>query len=254
MFDERSFMFYQSIYSYLFILSSLTFTAHIYATENPAARTEIWKPIPELVSLNHKGVPSDAIIIFDGSDFSALQGKDGSKVSWNIDDGVMIVKPDAGDIQTKESFCDAQFHIEWRAPLERYGKSNQHWGNSGLKIQDRYEVQILHSLNNPTYVNGQAGSIYKQYPPLVNASLKAGEWQTYDIIFTAPRFNQKEELISPAYITLLHNGVLVQNHVEVKGKTLNVGDPSYLAHGCAPLKIQEHTATVSFRNIWARKL
>lgn len=247
-------MFAQPKYYCLFILSTFIFSIQSCAVENPAARTEIWKPIPELVTFNQKEVPSDAIIIFDGSDFSALQSKDGSIVLWDLYDGVMTVKADAGDIQTNESFCDAQFHIEWRAPLERYGKGNQQWGNSGLKIQERYEVQILHSLNNPTYVNGQAGSIYKQSPPLVNASLKAGEWQTYDIIFTAPRFNQKEELISPAYITLLHNGVLVQNHVEVKGKTLNVGDPSYLAHGCAPLKIQEHTATVSFRNIWARKL
>ena len=238
----------------LLILGSITFNTACTATENPAARTEVWEPIPKQITLNQKDVPSDAIVIFDGSNVSSLQHQDGSDVSWFLNKGILTVKPDAGDIQTKESFCDAQFHIEWRAPLERYAEGNQHWGNSGLKIQERYEVQILHSFNNPTYVNGQAGAIYKQSPPLVNASLQAGEWQTYDIIYTAPRFSQKKELISPAYITLLHNGVLVQNHVEVKGKTLNVGDPSYTAHGCAPLKIQEHTATVSFRNIWARKL
>lgn len=254
MFDERSFMYYQSIFSYLLILSSLTFTAHIYATENPAARTEIWAPVPKSVNINQQGIPSDAIVIFDGSNFSALQSENGSKVLWDLHDEIMTVTPDTGDIVTKESFCDAQFHVEWRAPIERYGKSNQEWGNSGLKIQERYEVQILHSVDNPTYVNGQAGAIYKQFAPLVNASLKAGEWQTYDIIYKAPRFNQQNQLVSPAYITLLHNGVLVQNHAELQGKTLNVGDPRYLAHGCAPLKIQEHTATVSFRNIWARKL
>lgn len=247
-------MFSQFTYSSLFIITLLVFSIESSSAENPAKRTELWRPVPKQITFDHQKVPSDAIVIFDGTQVSALQHQDGSNISWEVDKGVLTVKPDAGDIQTKESFCDAQFHIEWRAPLERYGKSNQHWGNSGLKIQDRYEVQILHSLNNPTYVNGQAGSIYKQYPPLVNASLKAGEWQTYDIIYTAPRFSQQKKLISPAYITLLHNGILVQNHEEVKGKTLNVGDPSYTAHGCAPLKIQEHTAKVSFRNIWARKL
>ena len=241
-------------YSLFFLFYCLVFVMPSYAVENPAARTEVWEPVPKSVSINEQGVPSDAIVIFNGSDFSALESENGSTVSWALDDKIMTIKPDAGDIVTKESFCDAQFHVEWRAPMARYGESNQHWGNSGLKIQERYEVQILHSVNNPTYVNGQAGAIYKQFAPLVNASLNAGEWQTYDIIYTAPRFNQQNKLTSPAYITLLHNGVLVQNHTEIKGKTLNVGDPSYLAHGCAPLKIQEHTATVSFRNIWARKL
>ncbi|MEP2603099.1 MAG: DUF1080 domain-containing protein, partial [Paraglaciecola sp.] len=221
---------------------------------DPAKRTEVWKPVPKPVTINQKGIPSDATIIFDGKNFDALLSKDEGDVSWYLRNEVMTVKAGTGDIVTKASFCDAQFHVEWRAPMSRYGDSNQHWGNSGLKIQERYEVQILQSVDNPTYVNGQAGSIYKQYPPLVNASLKAGEWQTYDIIYKAPRFDQNKALVSPAYITLLHNGVLVQNHVEVKGTTKNVGDPSYAAHGCAPLKIQEHTANVSFRNIWARKL
>lgn len=247
-------MFVKSKFVYLLGLSVLSATVSSIPLENPAKLTEVWQPKPELVTFDKTGVPSDAIVLFAGYGFSALQSVDGLAVDWDIQDGVMTVKPEAGDIVTKESFCDAQFHVEWRAPLSRYGDSNQHWGNSGLKIQDRYEVQILHSFNNPTYVNGQAASVYKQYPPLVNASLEAGEWQTYDIVYTAPRFNAQKKLVSPAYITLLHNGVLVQNHVEIKGKTLNVGDPSYEAHGCAPLRIQEHTATVSFRNIWVRKL
>ncbi len=247
-------MFSQFKFFGLCTLSGLTLISACHGAENPAKRTEVWSPIPKTVTFNQQGIPSDAIIIFDGSDFSALQSQDGSIVTWDLDDKVMTVRPDAGDIITKESFCDAQFHIEWRVPIERYGESNQHWGNSGLKIQEQYEVQILHSVNNSTYVNGQAGAIYKQYAPLVNASLNVGEWQTYDIIYTAPKFNKQNQLTSPAYITLLHNGVLVQNHTEIKGKTLNVGDPSYIAHGCAPLKIQEHRATVSFRNIWARKL
>lgn len=230
----------------------LTFSS--FASEDPAKRTEQWQPIPKPVSISSQGVPSDAIVIFDGSDFDELQSTDGSPVTWDLKNGVMTVKPDTSDIVSKEHFCDAQFHVEWRAPLTRYGESNQHWGNSGLKIQDRYEVQILHSMDNPTYVNGQAASIYKQYAPLVNASFDAGEWQTYDIIYTAPRFDKKQQLVSPAYMTVLHNGVLVQNHAQVLGKTLNVGEPSYTAHGCAPLRIQEHTAKVSFRNIWARKL
>lgn len=224
-------MFVQSRYNCLLVLSVLIFTSIGKANANQAKQTEVWEPIPKSIMLNQQSVPSDAVVIFDGSGFEALESKDGSKVSWELQNGIMTVKPNAGDIVTKESFCDAQFHVEWRAPLERYGKSNQQWGNSGLKIQDRYEVQILHSVNNPTYVNGQAASIYKQHPPLVNASLDAGEWQTYDIVYTAPRFNQQKILVSPAYMTLLHNGVLVQNHSEIKGKTLNVGTPSYVAHG-----------------------
>ena len=247
-------MFLQSKYYPLLFLPILIFSSVGKTTENPAKRTELWQPIPKPVALDNQDIPSDAVVIFNGLDFSALQSQDGSNVSWDLHDGVMTVKPDAGDIVTKDSFCDAQFHVEWKVPLERYGKSNQHWGNSGLKIQEKYEVQILHSVDNPTYVNGQAGAIYKQYPPLVNASFNAGRWQTYDIIYTAPRFDDKQQLLSPAYITLLHNGVLVQNHAALLGKTLNVGDPSYTVHGCAPLKIQEHTAKVSFRNIWARKL
>jgi hypothetical protein len=247
-------MFVKSKFVCLLGLSVLSAAVSSIPVENPAKLTEVWQPIPELVTFDKVGVPSDAIVLFAGNGFSALQSVDGSAVNWDSQDGVMTVKPGAGDIVSKDSFCDAQFHVEWRAPLQRYGKSNQHWGNSGLKIQDRYEVQILHSVNNSTYVNGQAASIYKQHAPLVNASLDAGEWQTYDIIYKAPRFDKQQKLISPAYITLLHNGVLVQNHVEVKGKTLNVGEPSYIAHGCAPLRIQEHKATVSFRNIWARKL
>ncbi|MEP2652921.1 MAG: DUF1080 domain-containing protein [Paraglaciecola sp.] len=223
-------------------------------SESTAKRTEVWEPIPRSVAIGQQGIPTDAIIIFNGNSFDALKHEDSSSVSWELQNGIMTVKPSSGDIVTRASFCDAQFHVEWRVPMSRYGDSNQHWGNSGLKIQERYEIQILHSVDNPTYVNGQAGAIYKQYAPLVNASLDAGEWQTYDIIFTAPRFDEHKVLTSPAFITLFHNGVLVQNHVEVKGTTKNVGDPSYTAHGCAPLIIQEHTASVSFRNIWARKL
>jgi hypothetical protein len=168
------------------------------------------------------------------------------------------VRPGSGNIQTRRLFGDYQLHLEWRVPATVSG-SGQARGNSGLflastGIDSGYEIQILDCANNSTYANGQAASIYKQHIPLVNACAAAGEWQTYDVIWTAPRFAADGSLISPAYVTALHNGVLVQNHVALQGESVYAGKPSYRRHGATPIKLQDHGDPVSFRNIWVRPL
>lgn len=218
-----------------------------------AEKTEVWEPVPEVVSAPVGQAPSDAIVLFKGENLQQWQAAKGGKADWTIDDGVMIVKPGTGDIITKQKFCDVQLHLEWKTPTEVEGMVGQQRNNSGAIIQQRYEVQILDSYNNKTYPNGQATSIYKQAIPLVNAMRPAGQWQYYDIIFKAPRFDN-DKLVSPAYVTVLHNGVLVQNHVEILGTTEWIGEPSYTAHGCEPLLLQDHGNYVSFRNIWIRRL
>lgn len=220
--------------------------------------TEVWEPVPSVVSVNENNIPSDAIILFDGKDLNQWQGVEQSEVKWRVLDSSVEVVPKSGDIKTRESFCDVQLHIEWMTPTNITGKDgkvleSQGRNNSGVFLQERYEVQMLDSYQNKTYSNGQAAAIYKQSIPLVNASFAPGKWQTYDIIFTAPVFaNQK--LLKPAYITVLHNGVLVQNHFEIQGATAWIGKPVYDAHGCAPLRLQDHGNPVRFRNIWIRKL
>ena len=195
--------------------------------------------------------PSDAVVLFDGTDLSAWVHADGSPADWEVADGILTVKPKSGSIQTKADFEDFQLHLEWSSPVVVKGE-DQLRGNSGVILQGRYEVQILDSYNNPTYVNGQAGSIYKQYPPLVNAMQKPGEWNTFDILFTAPRFKADGSLHSPAYITVLHNGILIQHHVAVLGIT-NLPLPAYKAHGRGPIVLQDHGDLVRFRNIWIRE-
>ncbi|MFP4060439.1 MAG: DUF1080 domain-containing protein [Bacteroidales bacterium] len=227
----------------------------INAQEGDPKDTEVWEPVPEVVTPGKKNQPpSDAIILFDGTDFSAWESNDGSKPGWKIEFDHMTVVPKTGSIKTKQSFGDIQLHVEWRSPTEVKGEG-QGRGNSGVFLMGRYEVQVLDSYDNKTYVNGQAGSIYKQYPPLVNACRKPGEWQTYDIVFKAPRFDEDEKLLKPAYITVIHNGVLIQDHVELKGTTKYIGEPDYEAHpGKLPLGLQDHGDKVSFRNIWIREL
>lgn len=212
--------------------------------------TEVWQKVNK-VSTTGK-VPSDAIVLFDGEDISHWQHGDGS-FKWTVSDGAMTVKPGKKGILTKENYCDMQLHIEWRSPEQQTGRVGQHDGNSGIYIQRRYEVQILNSYQNETYANGQAGAIYKQHIPLVNASKPRMQWQSYDIIFKAPVFKSNGKLESPAYITVLHNGVLIQNHQEILGGTTYKGTPSYKAHGCAPIYLQDHGSEVSYRNIWLRK-
>jgi len=219
------------------------------------AQTEAWTPVPARVATPLNAAPSDAIVLFDGTDLSQWEREDGGGAAgWSVADGVVTIVPGSKGIRTKQSFCDIQLHIEWRTPLMSEDVTGQNRGNSGVFLQEIYEVQILDSYNGQTYPNGQAASIYKQAIPLVNASRPPGEWQSYDIIWKAPRFSQGHGLISPARITLLHNGVLVQDDVILAGKTLYAGAPSYSPHGCAPLALQDHDSKVSFRNIWVREL
>lgn len=218
-----------------------------------AARTEVWTPVPPVVSSPIAGVPSDAILLL-GKDLSQWQSVNShGSATWQLKDGVLTVLPGSGDIRTKASFCDVQLHLEWRVPNPDPAKTGQMRNNSGVFLQERYEIQILDSYQNATYPNGQAGAIYKQKIPLVNAMRPSGEWQTYDIIYRAPRFNGEQRL-SPGFVTVLHNGVVVQNHSEIAGTTEWIGHPQQPAHGCAPLKLQDHGDKVSFRNIWIRKL
>jgi len=218
-----------------------------------AAKTEVWRPVPTVATpLN--AAPSDAIVLFDGQDLSAWESVQGGPAPWRVEGGAFTVVPNSKSIRTKQHFCDIQLHLEWRAPAKIAGRSGQNLGNSGVFLQERYEVQILDSEDNETYANGQAGSIYKQAIPLVNASRKPGEWQSYDIIWKAPRFSEGGGLISPARITVLHNGVLIQNETVLAGTTEFIGAPSYTPHGCAPLSLQDHREEVSFRNIWVREI
>jgi hypothetical protein len=225
-----------------------------------AAKTEIWEPVPKIVTPGNTNSepPSDAIVIFNGKDVNQLQKENGGAVGWKIDEDALTVVKGSGNIATKQAFGNCQLHIEWREPATIAGAS-QTRGNSGIFFMGKYELQVLDSYNNPTYVNGQAGSIYKQHIPLVNASKKPGEWQTYDIIFTAPKFNGDGSLQSPARITVLHNNVLVQNNVEIKGNTEWVGQPKYTkVRDKEPIVLQDHGRDggqpMSYRNIWVREL
>jgi Domain of Unknown Function (DUF1080). len=221
----------------------------------PREATEQWEPVPEVVSVPlDTGVPSDAVVLFDGRSLEAWEPVKAGSSGWEVKEGTMSVVSGAGAMKTKRSFGSIQLHLEFRTP-HMPDKKGQSRANSGVFFMGLYELQILDSYQNPTYVNGQAGSIYKQYAPLVNASRKPGEWQTYDVIFTAPVFNDAGELQSPAYMTVLHNGVLVQNHVALKGPTLNRGYPAYTPHPAKlPLELQDHRNPMFFRNIWVREL
>jgi hypothetical protein len=217
--------------------------------------TEVWEPVPKIITpvVGNKP-PSDAIVLFDGKDLSQWQGDKGKDAQWTVEKGIVTVKKGTGGLQTKQSFGSCQLHIEWRTPSKVEGES-QGRGNSGIFLMGLYELQVLDSYDNKTYSNGQAGSIYKQHIPLVNASLKPGEWQVYDVIFTAPKFKEDGSLLSPAKFTVLQNGVLVQNNVEVKGETVYIGQPEYKSHNeKGPIALQDHGNPVSFRNIWVREL
>jgi hypothetical protein len=199
--------------------------------------------------------PSDAIVLFDGKDLSNwVSVNGGGPAKWEMKDGAMVVVRGTGAIRTKQEFDDVQLHIEWATPAEVVGK-DQGRGNSGVFLQGRYEVQVLDSYDNKTYFHGQAGAIYKQYPPLVNACRKPGEWQTYDIIYHAPVFGDDGRVKKRATITVLHNGVLIQDHSEVFGTTTHENVfPSYTKHGKGPIMLQDHGNPVRFRNVWVREL
>lgn len=219
--------------------------------------TEVWFPVPVKVKpgVAQGAAPSDAVVLFDGKSLEAWKNANtGGAAGWTIDNGEMVVGPGTGDIQTKDVFGDVQLHVEWRDPNLPPDKVNQDRGNSGIFLQDVYEVQVLDNFENPTYVNGMVGSIYKQFPPLVNATWPAETWNTYDIIYTAPRFAADGSLLTPARLTVLLNGVLVQNNAVLKGGTTYIGEPSYRPHGPMPLRLQDHGHLVRFRNIWLRKL
>lgn len=234
----------------------LTLSSTVSAQITDPKATEIWQPEVRVITPGEgTKPPSDAIVLFDGNSFSEWQtAKDSSKVMWTVNgDGSATVKPGGGDIVTKKSFGDCQLHIEFRAPVVVKGEG-QGRGNSGIFLQGRYEVQVLDCYGNRTYSNGQTGSIYKQTIPLVNACRKPGEWQTYDILYTAPRFNKDSILVTPARVTVIHNNVVVQMNTEIKGPTEYIGLPKYVAHGKSGIKLQDHGDLVSFRNIWIREL
>jgi hypothetical protein len=242
--------------------------------------TEFWAPKARIVSPGeiepNAGIsaPSDAIVLFDGTDLSQWQGaadskvlvkgkdmsnfksSEGGRAKWKVEDGVLTVNKEAGDIETKLAFNDFQLHIEWRIPKEISGKG-QFRGNSGIFLQGLYEVQILDSYDNETYVNGQAASIYKQTPPLVNAMRKPGEWNKYDIIYTAPTFKEDGTYRTKPVVTILHNGILVQNNTVILGNTPFIGLPQVIPHRKGPIRLQAHgdeSEPISFRNIWIREL
>jgi Domain of Unknown Function (DUF1080) len=248
--------------------AAVSATAASLSAQQPAGKpedTEQWTPVPKIITPGATlgAPPSDAIVLFDGKNLDEwVSTKDGTAAQWTVAKGVLTVNKKAGNIETKRKFTNYQLHLEWRIPPGITG-SGQARGNSGLFLAATgpgdagYELQILDSYNNTTYVNGQAGAIYKQYPPLVNAMRKPGEWQTYDVVWTAPVFKADGTLQSPAYVTAFHNGVLIQNHVELKGPTLYIGQPSYTPHGASPIKLQAHgdpSPPISFRNIWVREL
>ncbi len=219
--------------------------------DTPVLPGQKWKvhdktrPRPERVTPGD--VPSDAVVLFDGKDLSKWKG------AWKAENGYVEVVRGKGDLVSTEEFGDCQLHIEWCAPAG--GKAQgQARGNSGVFLMSRYEIQVLDSHESITYADGQAAAIYGQWPPLVNASRPSGEWQSYDIVFTAPRFKD-DKLESPAYVTVLHNGVVVHNHAEILGPTAHRSLPKYAPHGAAgPIRLQDHGDPVRYRNIWVRKL
>jgi hypothetical protein len=229
--------------------------------------TEIWEPVPKIVTpgATPGAPPSDAIVLFDGKNLDQwVSSQDKSPAKWTVADGVLTVNKTKGigNIETKQSFKNYQLHIEWKIP-ENITGSDQARGNSGVFLASTgpgdagYELQVLDSYNNKTYVNGQAGSIYKQAIPLANANRKPGEWHTSDVVWTAPTFNADGSVKTPDYVTVLFNGVLVENHFELKGETLYIGKPFYQKYDRAPIKLQAHgdkSEPVSFRNIWVREI
>jgi 3-keto-disaccharide hydrolase len=256
-------------FSRLLVYAALCAVAAPLFAQSPAKPkpedTEIWEPVPAVVTPGATcgAPPSDAIVLFDGKNMDEwLSVPDQSPAKWTVADGVMTVSKGEGSIETKRSFKNYQLHVEWKVPTNITGTS-QARGNSGVFLastgpgDDGYELQVLDSYQNKTYVNGMAGSLYKQAIPLANPTRKPGEWQTYDVVWTAPTFNSDGSLKTPAYATVLFNGVLVENHFELKGQTLYIGKPFYKAYTSAPIKLQAHgdkSEPISFRNIWIRDL
>ncbi len=250
----------------VFAATALLCSSLSFAHDKPAD-TEVWTPVPKVVTPGKASteMPSDAMVLFDGKNLDQWLSVNDPQApaNWIVGKGLFTVNKKAGNIQTKKSFTDYQLHIEWQVPANITGEG-QGRVNSGLFLastgsgDDGYELQILDSYNNPTYVNGQAGSIYKQTPPLVNACRKPGEWQTYDVTWTAPRFNEDGTVKTPARVTVLQNGVLIQNDTELQGPTQYIGKAAYRKqHGACPIKLQAHvykSEPLSFLNICIREL
>ncbi|HLY68086.1 MAG TPA: DUF1080 domain-containing protein [Puia sp.] len=253
------------LFLFIFGIGAMS-TEFVNAQQGDPKLTEVYSPVPPVVTpgKTNSDAPSDAIILFDGKNLDQWESANDSTkpANWNVADGIITVSKTAGNIRTKQSFLDYQLHIEWRIP-ENITGSGQARGNSGVFLASTgpgdggYELQVLDCYNNSTYTNGQTASIYKQSIPLANACKKPGEWQTYDVVWTAPRFTEDGSLKSPAAVTVFHNGVLVQNHYELTGQTLYIGKPYYKAHGATPIKLQAHgdkSEPISYRNIWIRPL
>lgn len=247
----------------LAVCATVTLTASAQEDRDPS-NWEIHdrdRPAPAVVSPGSASTqsqtgqpPSDAIVLFDGSSLDAWQTPNGDDAPWRIVDGAFEVVPGTGGIRTREGFGDIQLHIEWAAPDPPVGE-DQDRGNSGVFLMERYEVQILDSYDNATYPDGQAAAVYGQYPPLVNAMRPPGQWNTYDIIFHRPRFDEDGTLLEPATVTVLHNGVLVQDHEELTGPSGHHSRPAYEAHpDRLPISLQDHDHPVRFRNVWIREL
>lgn len=247
------------------IIYSLCLETKAQEAERPSMTpemTEFWEPeVPvvapgEATKNSFFTPPADAIVLFDGKDLSKWQGQDGKPAQWTVNNGVVTVKKGTGAISTIQKFNDFQLHIEWSVPSDITGKG-QARGNSGVFLQGIYELQVLDSYKNRTYANGQAGSIYKQTPPLKNAMRPPGEWNVYDVVYTAPRFKEDSTLFSPARVTVIHNGVIIQNNTTITGHTPYIGFPEYKFHGKGPITLQDHgdpSEPISFRNIWIREL
>jgi len=249
----------------LLFLSALLITIASFAQTKPE-ETEYYTPVPPVITpgANFAAPPSDAIILFDGKnldEWAAVSDTVAGK-KWTLADNIITVDKTAGDLRTKRRFMDFQLHIEYHIP-ENITGSGQARGNSGIFLAalpwgaGGYELQVLDNYKNTTYVNGQVGSMYKQAVPLVNACRKPGEWQTYDVVWTAPRFNDHGVLQSLARVTVFHNGVLVQNNTALLGDTPYIGQPAYKVHGASPIKLQAHgdkSEPISYRNIWIRNL
>jgi Domain of Unknown Function (DUF1080) len=240
------------------IVFFFAFTTLLQAQITDPVATEQWTPIPKKVNAGiGTAAPSDAIVLFNGSNLTEWEKAENSGTpTWKLNkDSSMTVTPEGGNIRTKRSFGSCQLHLEFREPaVTNPDAKGQGRGNSGVFLQSLYEVQVLDCYDNRTYSNGQTGAIYKQTIPLANACRKPMEWQTYDIIYSAPEFNKDGIQVKPPYITVIHNGVLIQNHTEIKGSTEYIGLPQVNAHGKAPLQLQDHGDLVSYRNIWIREL
>ena len=252
--------------AFIFFASMVPAFAQQEAPKAKPEDTEVWSPEPKVVTpaADSSAAPSDAIVLFDGKDLSEWVTANAAHApaDWVVANGVLTVNKKSGNIETKRKFHSYQLHLEWQEPADIAG-SGQARGNSGVFLASTgpgdagYELQILDSFNNKTYVNGQAASIYKQAIPLANAMRKPGEWQVYDVVWTAPTFNADGTVKTPAFVTAFHNGVLVQNHFQLKGETLYIGAPVYKAFDGASIKLQAHgdaSKPISFRNIWVREL